>query len=151
MRTVLSNRWEILRSNIHTFCENVTRSLEVSKSNKQILALDGLRAFACLAVIFFHLNLWGRVIWQPKHGIYNFLDPILTFGASGVELFFLLSGFLLFLPYAKSLLLDNTCPSLRRFYLRRIFRIVPAYYIALFLIILFFAPRFLHPSFWSQV
>ena len=151
MRIALSERWVALRYKIHEYCEKVTSSLEVSKPRKQIMALDGLRAFACLAVILFHINLWGRFVWHPLHGIYDFLNPILTFGESGVELFFLLSGFLLFLPYAKSLLFDGTWPSLRRFYLRRVFRIIPAYYVALFLMILFFQPRLLHPRFWSEV
>src|SRR5579864_2524259 len=151
MRITLSDRWIALRSNIHGFCEKVTSSLEVSKPRKQILALDGLRAFACLAVISNHLNGWGRVVWHPLHGVYDFLNPILNFGKSGVELFFLLSGFLLFLPYAKALLFNSAWPSLRRFYLRRIFRILPAYYVALFLMILFFHPKFLNPSLWPVI
>jgi peptidoglycan/LPS O-acetylase OafA/YrhL len=151
MKLAFSDRWRILRSNIHEFSEKVTASLEVSKTRKQIIVLDGLRAFACLAVIFYHINLWGRIVWHPLHGIYNILDPILTFGESGVDLFFLLSGFLLFLPYAKSLLFDSTWPSLRRFYLRRVFRIIPAYYITLFLMILFFNPKLFHHNFWSEI
>jgi peptidoglycan/LPS O-acetylase OafA/YrhL len=49
------------------------------------------------------------------------------------------------------LLFDSMWPSLRRFYLRRVFRILPAYYVALFLMILFFHPKFLNPSFWPVV
>ena len=143
----------LIRSSIHKHCEKVTQSLEVSKPKNQILVLDGLRAIACLAVISYHLNsLSARyAIWTPHHGIYNILAPILYFGESGVILFFLLSGFLLFLPYAKSLLFDTTRPSNRRFYLRRFFRIIPAYYSTLFFMILFFHPTYLHRNLWHVV
>ena len=136
----------LMRGKIHAHCEKITRSLEVSRPKNQILVLDGLRAIACLAVISYHLNsLSARyAIWTPHHGIYNILSPIFYFGESGVILFFLLSGFLLFLPYTKSLLFDTLWPSSRRFYLRRFFRIIPAYYSTLFFMILFFHPSFLH-------
>jgi peptidoglycan/LPS O-acetylase OafA/YrhL len=51
--------------------------------------------------------------------------------ATGVELFFVLSGFLLFLPYARAMLHAETLPSARRFYQRRALRILPAYYVCL--------------------
>ena len=72
-------------------------------------------------------------------------------GGSGVTLFFVLSGFLLFLPYANALLYENRWPSARRFYLRRVFRIVPAYYASLILMILFFHPQYLHPEHWQEL
>jgi peptidoglycan/LPS O-acetylase OafA/YrhL len=154
MKMILNGRWESLRNNIHIFCEKVTNSLQISKPGKQIIALDGLRGFACLSVIFFHINLfdlWINDPVMPKHGIYTILDPFLDAGQTGLVLFFLLSGFLLFLPFAKSLLFDSAWPSLRRFYLRRFFRILPAYYVTLFLMILFFAPKFLHHHFWPDL
>ena len=73
-------------------------------------------------------------------------------GSSGVTLFFVLSGFLLFTPYARSLLFDAQWPSLRRFYLRRAFRILPGYYISLALLI-FFTGNFLYfqPDHWNEL
>jgi peptidoglycan/LPS O-acetylase OafA/YrhL len=52
-------------------------------------------------------------------------------GGTGVHLFFVLSGFLLFLPFARHLLLDSRRPSATHFYKRRLLRIIPAYYVAL--------------------
>lgn len=78
-----------------------------SKS-RYIPALDGLRAFAVLAVIFYHMSL----SWAPG-------------GLLGVTVFFVLSGYLI-----TSLLLiefDNTGKiNLPQFWLRRIRRLVPA-------------------------
>ena len=71
-------------------------------------------------------------IWGPVYNIHDvpgmlafFVASVAYYGESGVIFFFLLSSFLLFLPYAKALLFEDPWPSLRRFYLRRIFRILP--------------------------
>lgn len=72
-------------------------------------------------------------------------------GASGVTLFFVLSGFLLFLPFANALLYQHKWPSTRRFYLRRVSRIVPAYYASLILMVLVFHPEYLQPQRWQEL
>src|SRR5258708_3152827 len=137
-----------------------TNSPAGSTSDKQIPVLDGVRAIACLGIISFHLTDQSgkQYIWKPLHGVHDvpsmlaYLATTLAYaGDSGVMLFFLLSGFLLFLPYAKALLFESSWPSICSFYLRRIFRILPGYYAALFLMILFFHPEFLHSSRWHDV
>ncbi|GCE04047.1 acyltransferase family protein [Dictyobacter aurantiacus] len=117
---------------------------------KNIAVLDGVRACAIIAVIMFHINLLAlHNLWDlPDH---PFASALATFGGSGVTLFFVLSGFLLFLPYAKALLFQVEWPSLRQFYLKRALRIIPAYYVALFTIILFFKPQYLQPGRWKQL
>ncbi len=120
--------------------------LEDSRQKNTIAALDGIRAIAALLVLAFHIGLVTRdqSIWIPADRSHRFFSSLMMFGWSGVTLFFVLSGFLLFLPYAKSLLSDSIWPSARHFYLRRVFRIVPAYYVSLFLMILLFRPEYLH-------
>ncbi len=71
-------------------------------------------------------------------------------GYSGVTLFFVLSGFLLFMPYAKALLGDNSWPSTRTFYLRRALRILPGYYVSLCLLIVLAHPEYLQPEHWKD-
>src|SRR5579859_1242534 len=152
--TTLARAWYAnIQKKAHDFSQSVTSSLEVSKSKNHILALDGIRAIACLTVLTFHINNLSdnSYIWRPYHVLGGILPSILYFGDSGIMLFFLLSGFLLFLPYAKALLFDSSWPSISRFYLRRIFRIIPGYYAALFLMILFFHPELLHHSNWDIV
>jgi peptidoglycan/LPS O-acetylase OafA/YrhL len=142
------------------FSSSTTHALEENQRKKHIFVLDGIRAIACLAVLTYHMNLvsTGFHLWHPLLYIHTLSDffayfatSIAWFGESGVILFFLLSGFLLFLPFAKALLFGHPWPSLRRFYIRRIFRIIPGYYTALFLIVLFFHPQFLYPVNWQYL
>src|SRR5258708_19803180 len=128
------------------YSQRITASLEIKKQRGHLLVLDGVRAAACLAVLLQHIIYQVVLItglWKPAGKIQVLLASALNFGASAVILFFLLSGFLLFLPFAKTLLFDGQWPSVSRFYLRRFFRIIPGYYVALFLIILFFHSTFL--------
>src|SRR5437764_172525 len=128
---------EKFRKNMQDHSQKVTASLEVSKPKNHLLMLDGVRAIACLAVLSYHANFLARNygIWNPLNhhikGINDILAALIYFGESGVILFFLLSGFLLFLPFAKVLLFDGKWPQVLRFYLRRIFRIIPGYFAAL--------------------
>lgn len=80
--------------------------------------LDGLRAFACLLVVAFHLHTVSGVSFGP-------LDPIIRGGDSGVYLFFALSGYLLYKPFVRGPV------DLRDFGLKRAGRIIPGYFVAL--------------------
>lgn len=81
--------------------------------------LDGLRAIAVVCVIGFHAS-YFLVPWLG--------GKVLAGGFLGVDLFFVLSGFLM----TKILLdLDGSAGSVRGFYLRRGARILPALYLLL--------------------
>ena len=131
----------------------IQEALEVSPKKNTIAFLDGVRGFACLMVIWFHIYRIPRDlhIWNPSTSSYPLLDSLLFFGRNGVTLFFVLSGFLLFLPFANALLFKQTWPSTRQFYLRRVFRILPAYYLALILIVLLFQRQYLQPQHWQEL
>jgi peptidoglycan/LPS O-acetylase OafA/YrhL len=129
-------------------------------AQNQILVLDGVRAIACLIILSYHMSLLIRDYGilpplqdtNPLVIILNYINAFFAeFGESGVILFFVLSGFLLFLPYAKALLLASPWPSVRRYYLRRIFRILPGYYVALLLILSFFHPELLNVNHWHDL
>ena len=100
----------------------------------RIPALDGLRALMVLIVISFH-------IWQqswltpsiPWFGRRISLDCLLRSGYIWVDGMLLLSGFLLYLPYAQR---GRALPSTRQFYRRRFFRIVPTYLLNLLVVFL---------------
>src|SRR6266487_4604145 len=130
------------------FGRRIRAGLEVSPKKNTIALLDGVRGFACLMVIWFHIYRIPRDlhIWDPSTSTYPLLDSFLFFGRNGVTLFFVLSGFLLFLPFAKALLFEQKWPSTQQFYLRRVFRILPAYYLALILIVLLFQHQYLQPQ-----
>ncbi len=115
----------------------------IQKNN--IVVLDGVRAFACLIVIAFHIDLKTLVmgVWHPLPGIGWLASAMALTGYVGVTLFFVLSGILLFMPYAGSLLFEKPWPAMGQFYLRRILRTWPGYYVSLALLILLIAPEYL--------
>ena len=126
---------------------------EDSLKKNSIAVLDGVRAFACLIVIMYHLSLVPHDfhIWDLRVVVPPLVASFLYFGKYGVTLFFVLSGFLLFMPFAKALLFEQTWPSSKRFYLRRVFRIIPAYYLTLILLVLFFDSKYLEPQHWKEL
>jgi peptidoglycan/LPS O-acetylase OafA/YrhL len=99
--------------------------------------LDGLRALAVLGVVAFHAaELAGG---YPAR---LFLGPASIFiaGSWGVELFFVLSGFLLARGWFVAESNGSRTPSIRGFYRRRIRRIVPAYYVSIVVVLAVFVP-----------
>ncbi len=129
------------------------RSLQFEESRPRgtIAALDGVRAIACLMVIGYHISLMARDTHLWSENSDSLITALLLAGNAGVTLFFVLSGFLLFLPYANALLFDQPWPSMRRFYLRRALRIIPGYYFSLLLIVLLAHPEYLQPARWGQL
>jgi len=96
---------------------------------KHIPALDGVRGLAILLVIAFH----ARVVFTTTNEIPYLGFRALGLGWSGVDLFFVLSGFLI-----TGILLDSRGSPryFRVFYLRRALRIFPLYFAYLFLILI---------------
>jgi len=131
----------------------IRAGLEDFPKKNTIPVLDGVRAFACLIVIWFHVYRIPRDlhVWSTQPFSNRLLNSFLFFGKYGVTLFFVLSGFLLFLPFAKALLFEKTWPSTRQFYVRRVFRILPAYYLSLILIVLLFQRQYLQPEHWKEL
>ena len=81
--------------------------------------LDGIRGTAILVVVIFH--------WIALPGVYILperLERLLSFGWSGVDLFFVLSGFLI-----GGILFDarDATNYFKVFYMRRFYRILPLY------------------------
>jgi peptidoglycan/LPS O-acetylase OafA/YrhL len=98
-------------------------------------ALHGARVIAIISVVAYHVT-W---IFAGEQGITldkGFVEQSLTV-FFGMDLFFVLSGFLIGSILLRSLRKDGT-QDLRRFYLRRIFRTFPPYYIVLTILALAF-------------
>lgn len=102
-----------------------TRAAAPAPSDQRVLELDGLRGLAVLAVIVWHyvgltLRVPGPELMPLKYG--------LIILRSGVDLFFVLSGYLI-----GGILMDHRdSPNyFRTFYGRRVLRIFPVYYLTL--------------------
>jgi peptidoglycan/LPS O-acetylase OafA/YrhL len=86
--------------------------------------VDGLRAVAALSVFVFHLTWRAPILRDSVRPVTGHLD-------TGVEVFFVLSGFLIFTPFAKALVGGIPRPSLGRYGLKRASRIYPPYLLVL--------------------
>ena len=93
-------------------------------SPRHIPELNGLRVLLVFIVSWYHI--WQQSWWTPYIGKYS-LDFLVRAGYVPVDGTILLSGFLLFLPHARAMLLGEKIPDTREFYRKRIMRIVPSY------------------------
>ena len=90
----------------------------------RIPELDGLRGLAILLVIFFHYT--NGYPLTRFDGLAYYVQRSAAEGTTGVDLFFVLSGFLI-----GGILMDarGSDSYFRTFYIRRFFRIIPIYYL----------------------
>ncbi len=103
-------------------------------------ALEGVRGVAALAVFGFHAWLYTRerVIADARGGGLD--DQLLSQLRVGLVLFFVLSGFLLYGAWVRAGLDGARRPALGPYALRRLARILPAYYLAIGVAILILWP-----------
>lgn len=100
-------------------------------------ALTGLRGLAAGWVLIYHAWVAAepRLMLLPVAGTQIDITPIFSSGGVGVDIFFTLSAFLLALPFAHA----NACglegPRTSAYLWRRCLRILPAYYVQLFLVL----------------
>lgn len=91
-----------------------------------IKGLDGLRAVAILWVMFGHIS--SSLNWPADNIILKPLNLLANMGWVGVQLFFVISGFLI----TQILIKDRGKPNyLKYFYMRRSLRIFPIYFLTL--------------------
>ena len=96
---------------------------------------DGLRAIAATLVVLHHVG------FSTGYGFSGRFGEYLAHGDSGVSVFFLISGFLLYRPFVARHLSGEQPMSADRFWWRRLLRIFPAYWVALVGIYLLFGFR----------
>ncbi|WP_344242889.1 acyltransferase [Actinocorallia libanotica] len=91
-----------------------------------LASLDGLRSVAIMSVVGLHVA--GATGLTSADGL---LWRMLANGGIGVSIFFALSGFLLYRPFARATLDGGSMPGVRDYLLRRALRILPAYWLML--------------------
>lgn len=108
---------------------------QIATDSHKLAGLDHLRALAITFVFFYHYRLFGHPDWESK---------ICGFGWTGVDLFFVLSGFLIAGQLFARIAVGK--PILyKEYFLKRVFRILPAYFTVVILYALFPALREFEP------
>lgn len=91
----------------------------------KISYIDALRGIAILSVIWFHCHLSQ---FSDTQHYYSIMDLLGSPAAMGVQLFYVLSAFTLFLSQSRRKVADEHTAN---FFVRRFFRIAPMYYVAI--------------------
>jgi peptidoglycan/LPS O-acetylase OafA/YrhL len=114
----------------------LSRLGRVTSSGRFIPEIDGLRFVAIFAVFLYHLS--GYVQAKATRPFSNdpertVLGDVLVHGNLGVQLFFVISGFILALPFASQYLRGTNKVSLRSYFMRRLTRLEPPYIVSMVL------------------
>ncbi len=116
-----------------------------------IAPVEGLRGVSVLWIMLFHfmvLREGANDPWVEALHALPALDGAISSGPLAVDLFFLISGFLLSLPWLMQAQRGLPAPDTRRFYARRFWRIAPAYYLHVALLFLVVLPLLRGTGYW---
>lgn len=102
----------------------------------RLLNIQALRGFAVLCVVFVHL----ATIETKYGGIQTILPHFLEFGMIGVDLFFVISGFIMLVTTRGKF---QNISSASRFLYHRFFRIYPTYWVYTTIVLVIYI---IHPS-----
>lgn len=121
--------------------QSLTVFNRITSSGKFVPEVDGLRFIAISSVVIAHIN--GFFIEKMQTDLHSqdswisVWRTITDSGGIGVSLFFVISGYILGLPFANQYLGDGKKVVLRSYFIRRLTRLEPPYILCM--IILFLA------------
>jgi peptidoglycan/LPS O-acetylase OafA/YrhL len=121
------------------------RLSRVTSTGRFVPEIDGLRFMAIMAVVLFHIQkhvfpAWtdfaglGATCSTAGEGAVIALRGVINTGWIGVQLFFIISGFILSTPFAEHHLTGASAPTLGKYFVRRVTRLEPPYIINLLLL-----------------
>ena len=107
----------------------------VQAGERRSARIESLRAVAALAVLVSH-------VWLYSHGFAassydSFVHRVIAGGGFGVQLFFALSGFLIFRPFARRDFGEGASIDWRTYVRNRAVRILPLYWCAVVVLLVF--------------
>jgi peptidoglycan/LPS O-acetylase OafA/YrhL len=110
------------------------RFSRITSGGNFIPEIDGLRFLAISSVLLFHASyaLLRAYSWNLGP-VERVVSNLFARGALGVELFFVISGFILAVPFARHFVEGGKPVDLGRYYLRRVTRLEPPYILTLIL------------------
>lgn len=129
--SISNGEFQYHRTVISSLGSKIASSLTRKTSGRALIPeIDGLRSIAILSVVLFHsaenfLHYTDSVVqdsWLDR-----LLVRMLSTGEYGVPLFFVISGFILALPFASHYMLGETKPKLSKYFMRRLTRLEPPY------------------------
>lgn len=127
------------RAGVQGIPENRFKNEHVSQKQKHLELLDYTRAVAIISVVAFHclMNTGGQIYWKTwvrdlNIPFSNWLVLPLNLGGLGVAIFFVVSGFCIHLSFQQQ------GRKYSDFFIRRFFRIYPAYLAAVLLFVFVF-------------
>ncbi len=109
----------------------------VTSGGALIPQIDGLRFVAIMAVLLFHMHYLFVDEGMAQNGWQAAVDHIWLSGYFGVKLFFIISGFILALPFARNAFGEGKKPRLKNYYWRRVTRLEPPYVISLSILLIY--------------
>ncbi len=120
--------------------------------NERIRVVDGFRCIAVIGVIFFHfLYRFSPPIMAVNYVPYQFGESVMQYGFFGVQLFFVISGFVICRTLEAS-------SNIREFFIRRLIRLWPTLLVCSVITYVFVKIfdrahfiEFFHVSIWSFV
>jgi peptidoglycan/LPS O-acetylase OafA/YrhL len=119
------------------------------KERVYFAAMDGLRFVAVVGVFILHLsNVTGMTV--RNNGSFGPLLYAVSYTWTAVPVFFAISGFLLFWPWAMAAREGRPMPSVRAYYWHRFIRIMPAYWIMALVALLVFY-RYVFSQVWRFI
>ena len=101
-----------------------------TQTSQRNLALDSLRGISTILIVVYHTSFVSGYTVAHADSVGAYIDRLNI----GVAIFFVLSGFLIFRPFAHSLIHGSPLPKTRSYYLKRAARILPGYWLALFVL-----------------
>ncbi|WP_346187620.1 acyltransferase [Rubritalea halochordaticola] len=116
-----------------------------TSSGRYVPEIDGLRCLAIVLVVLFHCHYFfldGSEKMNAADALDNrglhLINFIIAKGWFGVQIFFVISGMVLALPYASHYLTGSRKPQLKRYFRRRLIRIEAPYLLTLTLFFLYY-------------
>lgn len=104
---------------------------------QKIAFINGLRGLAIIGPVWHHLYYDAYRYGTVDAGVPLWLNYLLSSGHFGVSLFFILSGIVLYLPYATGSRAMETVADAKAFKRRRALRLLPLYFLAAFVSLAF--------------
>ena len=121
----------------HCMRQLINKFTRVTSTGYYLPEIDGLRFLAISWVFVYHLNDY-LIKKYPGNGT-GIIQRIFGNGHLGVELFFVISGFVLSLPFARYYLKQGKKVYLKQYFLRRLTRLEPPYFLIMIFLFFFLA------------